>query len=269
MLPGVLNVVIDNTPDKLGIKASIFDFMEIYGIHDIPYITKAGITKFSSFIIPITTLLLLIVPNANTLLANLATEFVCANDYMQYGTQRQLLQGNIERLVNYISEDSQNNDGDDCQIHFHTYSFGSILALDYIYPYCDTITANAEKFCKAIITIGTPFEFIKSYYPSFYQNRIIGLGNKLCWINIYSIADALATNFRYDAKRGDAQFGLDQKSKKPININYEVAPLNTGGVINFLMLYSIKAHGVYWDPKTEGQSCLGLIYDEMKKEKLL
>lgn len=220
--------------------------------------------KLSLTIVPITALLLLIVPNANSLIANLATEFVCANDYMQRGAQKTVIQGNLELLVDYISEHEEN-----CRIHLHAYSFGSILALDYVYPYGNNPSGNAKRFCEAIITIGTPFEFVNSYYPKFYKNRRMELGDKLHWLNVYSIADALGTNFRKDAKIGEAQFGIEAKSLKPTNLNYEVAAHNPNSIIDFISLYSIKAHGMYWDPQVEGKSCLGLIYSEMHQRSLI
>jgi hypothetical protein len=220
--------------------------------------------KLSLTIVPITALLLLIVPNANTLITNLATEFVCANDYMQRGSQKTVIQGNLELLVDYISEHEEN-----CRIHLHAYSFGSILALDYVYPYGNNPSGNAKQFCEAIITIGTPFEFVNSYYPKFYKNRRMELGDKLHWLNVYSIADALGTNFRKDAKIGDAQFGIEANSLKPVNLNYEVSAHNPYSIIDFISLYSIKVHGMYWDPQVEGKSCLALIYHEMHQRSLI
>lgn len=220
--------------------------------------------KLSLTIVPITALLLLIVPNANTLITNLATEFVCANDYMQRGSQKTVIQGNLELLVDYISEHEK-----DCRIHLHAYSFGSILALDYVYPFGNNPSGNAKQFCEAIITIGTPFEFVNSYYPKFYKNRRMELGDKLQWLNVYSIADALGTNFRKDAKIGDAQFGIEANSLKPVNLNYEVSAHNPYSIIDFISLYSIRVHGMYWDPQVEGKSCLALIYHEMHQRSLI
>jgi hypothetical protein len=207
--------------------------------------------------------LLLIMPNANILIANLATEFVCANDYLERGSQRPLIQGNLDLLVNYISENEP-----DCKIHFHAYSFGSIVAIDHIFPFGKEVTRNTKTFCEALITIGTPFEFIKAYYPRFYLSRKMDMAARITWINIYSIADALATNFRKDAAAGESEFGVDTSSIKPINQNYEVIPISKG-VMAFLMLSSLKAHGMYWDPKTEGQSCLGIVLEELRNNGLI
>lgn len=229
-----------------------------------PLLPKADIEIISKAIVSATAVLLLILPNANVLITNLATEYVCVNDYIEHGVQKQILQGNLELLVDYISEKEK-----DCKIHFHSYSFGSIIAIDYLFPYGNTISHNALNFSEALITIGTPFEFIKSYYPRFYEGRKIDLGNKISWLNIYSIADPLATNFRSDAKIGDAQFGIDKNSIKPLNLNYEVAPLRKSGIIDFFLLHSMKTHGMYWDSKTEGQSCLRMINGEMRNKNLL
>ncbi len=263
MLPATISLFINFFNIEI-VDQFLVDFKHFIGKNDIPFISKIWVENISKGIVSITALLLLLVPNANLLIANLATEFICANDYMQYGVQKQLLHGNLDHLVDYISENEN-----DCKIHFHTYSFGSILALDYIYPFGNKVSKNAEIFSEAIITIGTPFEFIKSYYKRFYQSRITELGDKLIWINVYSIADILATNFRNDSNIGDAEFGIDKNTLKPININYEVAPINNWSLGNFLFLYNIKVHGMYWDNKTEGQSCLRQLYEEMNRRNLV
>lgn len=242
------------------VKKSFFD-------HDIPYVSKVCFQNLSESISPkivsIIALLLLIVPNANVLITNLATEFVCANNYIEHGSQKQLVQGNLELLVDYITENEDN-----CKIHFHTYSFGSLLAIDFLFPFGNKVSKNTELSSEALITIGAPFEFVNSYYPEFYNNRKIELGDKIQWLNVYSIADALATNFRKDSKIGESEFGIEKSSTKPTNINYEVAVLKKMSFSNFFMLYSLKVHGMYWDSKSEGKSCLGLIYFEMHHRNL-
>lgn len=264
MLPATIGLILNLTETSV-ISDALATIQKTFPIlTDISFISKAGIKDFSKGLISLTALLVLFLPKANILIPNLATEFVCANDYIQHGTQRQLLQGNLNLLVNYITEKEK-----DCKIHFHAYSFGSILAIDYINPFGYKVSKDAKMFCEALITIGTPFEFIKSYYPRFYLDRETELGDQLCWINIYSIADALGTNFRNDSKIGNAQFGIDKDSKKPINTNYEVSSLNKGGIIDFFMLYNVKVHGMYWDSNPQGQSCLGLVYEEMSNRKLI
>ncbi|WP_343665046.1 hypothetical protein [Chryseobacterium mucoviscidosis] len=157
-------------------------------IGDLKYISMKGIfidlsheryigidfNWFSKLIILFTALLVLLVPNANTIITDLATNFVCANDYLQHGSKKQLIQGNLEHLVDYITENEK-----DCKIHFHAYSFGSVLALVYVFPYGVKASKNALQYCEAIITIGTPYEFVNSYYPEFYNNRQTQPGDQL------------------------------------------------------------------------------------------
>ncbi|TDO94941.1 hypothetical protein [Flavobacterium sp. 245] len=263
MIPAAITAI-TGLSENLKVRDLLYDFKNFIGVGDIPFISKEGMENISKAVVSITAVLIVIIPNANVLLSNLATEFVCANDYIQQGSQKQLILGNLELLVDYISENEK-----DCKLHFHTYSFGSILALDYIYPFGNKVSKNAEMFCEALVTIGTPFEFIKSYYPLFYKKRKLELGDKLHWLNVYSTIDALATNFRKDAKEGESEFGIEKMSNRPKNINYEVVSMERVGLIDFLLLYTIKVHGMYWDDKTEGQSCLGYIYQEMKIRNLI
>jgi len=231
---------------------------------DFPVLSLQMFDRANKLILAFTALLLIFIPRANVLLTNLATEFNCANDYLEFGTQKQKVLGNLDQLINHISEKDS-----DCELHFHSYSFGSIIALDYVFPYGNLPSGDARRLCKALITIGTPFEFIKSYYPGFYAERSKALDPQVRWINIYSIADALATNFRHDARTGEAEFGIDATAAKPVNINYEVANLGSISLLNYLMLYGIRVHGMYWDPTTEGRSCLGELIPAMEKMELL
>lgn len=270
MLPATINIGYEafTSTNLAGIKdiKSTFPglFMEFPELLDKDIVPQSMGYKLSKMLIPLTTILLLFNPNAKVIITTLATEFLCANDYIEHGTQKQLVQGNLEKLIDYISENEP-----DCKIHFHTYSFGSLLAIDYIYPFGNTISHNANQFCEAIITIGTPFEFVQSYYSRFYKKRKKELGDQLCWLNVYSTQDMLATNFRKDMEADEASFGIDKMAKKPININYELAPKKIFPIISFLTLYNIKVHGMYWDSNSDGQSCLRLVYAEMKKNNLI
>jgi hypothetical protein len=222
-------------------------------------IANIDFTYFSvMFVMPITTLLLLIIPNSKEMITSLATEFACVDNYIQYGEQNQIILGNLDLLIEHVSETNP-----DAKIHIHSYSFGSILALDLLYPLGNIPSANTLKNIELLITIGAPYEFIKAYYAKFYERRCLDIDHKLQWINVYSIDDALATNFRNDAQIGEAQFGIKGSSVKPRNINYEIAPVQSFGLVNFMTLYHLKIHMHYWDTSTNGQSCLRMIFKEM------
>jgi hypothetical protein len=258
MLPATLGVL--NSKEFTSILKGARD---VLGNPSIPFISIESLQTLSKTIVALTAVLLLLVPNSTVWLTGLATEFVCANDYLEQGLQKQLIQGNIDALVEHITE----KEGP-CEIHLHAYSFGTIIALDYLYPFGRQANGNARRFCKGLVTIGTPFEFINSYYPTFYKGRNTEMADEVSWINIYSIDDALATNFRTDDKEGEAQFGVTRTSRKPVNINYQVVPFSRG-LWAFIMLTSLRAHGMYWDNRPVGQSCLVRVLNEMRNKDMI
>lgn len=231
---------------------------------DIPFLSYAYLKHIAHLATSLTTILVFIWPSAKALITSLATDFVCADKYLEQGKQKQEIQGNLELLLDYIIEKEN-----EPEIHFHTYSFGSIIGLDFIYPFGRNLTRNSENFITAIITIGVPFDFINAYYKDFYRDRNIKLDDKLCWINIYSISDALASNFRKDGLIADATYGIKIDSKPPINVNYEVIAPKKINLINFLTLYSMQAHNTYWVAKPEGQNCLLHVFEAMTTNKLI
>ena len=228
------------------------------------HIDHAHLGEIAKYFVSITALLLIVVPQAKVIITALATEFVCANYYIELGAQSQEILGNLDQLVEYIAEKERG-----VKIHYHAYSFGSLVIIDYLFPFGNVPSKNAQELSEALITIGTPVEFVKAYYTDFYRDRNRTLEKNICWLNVYSIADALATNFRNDAKVGDAMFGISKDSLKPFNLNYEVTTLKKIGLFDFIFLYSIKAHGVYWDSATEGLSCLRIINNEINSRGLM
>ncbi|HEX6913787.1 MAG TPA: hypothetical protein VF145_01015 [Chitinophagaceae bacterium] len=224
--------------------------------------TGTTFAKLSQVSLSVTALLLLVIPNANVLLPNLATEFVCASNYIRNGAGRLIIQGHLDKLVEKISETDPS-----VKIHFHSYSFGSVLAIDYLFPLPGASAENTGDF-EALVTVGNPYEFLNSYFPGFFKKRIAQREHPLTWINVYSLADALATNFRKDNQAGDAEYGIGATAALPVNINYEASPQNPG-IAGFFSLYSVRVHGMYWDQKTEGRSCLGSIYRALRDRELI
>ena len=220
------------------------------------------LSEFSKFTIPITTFLILFIPESSTLLTRVAAEFTTIDNYIQYGEQSQIIQGNLDTLIEYIVE----NEGT-LTIHLHTYSFGSIIALDALFPIGTEPSANIQNNINLLITVGAPYEFIDNYYPNFYIDRIDKMTEKIQWINVYSLMDAFASNFRKDNKAGEAKYGIMGKKEVPININYEIARKEKYNLFSFLTLKHITMHQSYWDNSKSGQSCTRLIFNKMKELK--
>jgi len=211
--------------------------------------------------ISITTILILFIPESSTLLIKIAAEFTTIDNYIQYGEQSQIIQGNLDALIEYIVENEENP-----SIHLHTYSFGSVIALDALFPLGNEPSANIQNNINLLITVGAPYEFINNYYPNFYSKRINVMSEKIEWINVYSTMDAFASNFRKDNKVGEAKYGIMGRKEVPINLNYEIARREKYNLFSFLTLKHITIHQSYWDDSKSGQSCTRLIFNKMKEK---
>ena len=220
----------------------------------------SSFTKISNYTLPITSLLIIFIPESSTLLTKVAAEFCTIDNYIQYGEQSQIIQGNLDALIEYIVENEENP-----TIHLHTYSFGSVIALDALFPIGNEPSTNIQNNINLLITVGAPYEFINNYYPKFYKKRINKMSEKIEWINVYSTMDAFASNFRNDNKVGEAKYGIMGRKEVPINLNYEIARREKYNLFSFLTLKHITMHQSYWDDSKSGQSCTRLIFKKMKE----
>lgn len=221
---------------------------------------KENYMEAIKYCISLTTILILFIPESNTLLTKVAAEFTTIDDYIQYGEQSQIIHGNLDALIEYIVENEENS-----TIHFHTYSFGSIIALDALFPIGTEPSENIKNNINLLITVGAPYEFIDNYYPNFYTDRTDKMSQKIEWINVYSTMDAFASNFRNDNKVGEAKYGIMGRKEVPINLNYEIARREKYNLFSFLTLKHITMHKSYWDNSKTGQSCTRLIFNKMKE----
>jgi hypothetical protein len=212
-----------------------------------------------------TALFLLLMPGFNDAIVSLACEFVSASNYLDRGDTKQNIHGQIDLLLEKIIE----KEGSDSEIYFHSYSFGSLISIDYLFPYGVEPSTRMKQHFKGLITIGSPVEFIKVYYPRFFTGRNLSLVGENQWLNVYSLADALGSNFRNEDTAGTANYSIQQDAALPVNINYEVANIDSNIFWQFLSLYALKAHGNYWDNEDNGQSCLRLVIPEMQKREFI
>jgi hypothetical protein len=218
--------------------------------------SKNGLDLAIKYGILLTITFILFMPESNILLTKIAAEFITLENYIQNKEQIQEIRKNLDNLVDYITQHESNK-----KIHFHTYSFGSIIALDTLFPIDSEPSKNIQNRVNLLVTIGAPYEFINNYYPNFYKKRNDSMTKKIQWINVYSLLDAFASNFRHDNKAGEANFGILNKQEIPININYE----NNRNVFDFFALKQIYMHESYWDDSKSGQSCTRLIFFKMKE----
>lgn len=219
----------------------------------------------AKLITDITALFVFFIPGISDEVVSVACEFVSASDYLELGLTKQTIHGQLDMLIEHIIT----QEGPDCEICLHTYSFGSLIALDYLFPYGNEPSIRVRKYVKGLITIGCPYDFIAVYFPRFFSGRNLLVGQQLKWINIYSLADALATNFRKTQDIAGPEYSFQQGGPLPVNVNYDVANLRMNVVVQFITLAALKAHGNYWDGNGNGQSCLRSLILVMQREGML
>ena len=217
-----------------------------------------------TFLVPFTTLVILIIPDSQTLLIKIATEFISVNKYLENGEKSQLILGHLDLLIEFIAEENK-----DSKIHLHCYSFGSLVAIDLLYPIGNIPSKNVKDRIELLITTGNPYDFINAYYPKYFIDRNYVKSPKINWINIYSISDALATNFRKKQTVGKAEYSLPDYNLLPENLNYEIAPRLKHNLFNFFTMHGIRVHKKYWDTTPNGQSCMRLIVDKMMEQNFI
>jgi hypothetical protein len=221
---------------------------------------KNGLDLAIKYGIILTITFILFIPESNIILTKIAAEFITLDCYIYNKEQIQEIKSNLDELIKFIAKQEPNK-----KIHFHTYSFGSIIALDTLFPIDAEPIKNIKSRVNLLVTIGAPYEFINNYYPNFYKKRNDMMTKKIHWINVYSLVDAFASNFRYDNKAGEPNYGILNEKEIPININFETTHKTNNNVFDFLALKQIYMHESYWDDSKSGQSCTRLIFFKMRE----
>ncbi len=204
-----------------------------------------------------------IVPSVKEKISSLSTEFACAHYYLAFGERRQALMGQLNSLLQFIAEVQGNKEP--ISVQFHCYSFGSIIGMDFLFPYGDKPAKQTLDLVDGIFTIGCPFEYISAYYPNYFDERYTNTGNSITWFNIFCSVDALSSNFRNDNLDEPPSFSYSNGVPMPINKKYELANIKNANIFNFLALYPLRAHQFYWSKDLMGTSCINIVFDVLQE----
>ena len=69
-----------------------------------------------------------------------------------------------------------------------TYSFGSIVAIDALFP-CAQEPPPRLATINLLITIACPFDFVRSYWPDYFTKRFSRTATPGKWVNFYAPSD--------------------------------------------------------------------------------
>jgi len=186
-----------------------------------------------------------------------AVTYISVIDYLSYGDRREVIAGQVSDLLEHVAEKGAYR-----RIHIVAYSFGSLVALDNVFP-LGRKPGERFKLVHTLVTIGCPFDIVRMFWPNYFQKRQAWPGAPQHWYNLYLPIDVLGSNFRDGDEPGPATKGIelveekDGPERKPDNLAYtrgldreSLSPLA------WLALTGLRAHANYWEAEYESEmSC--------------
>jgi len=221
--------------------------------------------KFAQGLVVITSSVAILSPRFQNLMSVASSEYLCVHYYLKYGEGKSALTGNLSALVEKISETESNYEG----FELHTYSFGTIIAIDTMYPGMPQQTdLRVSKEVTHFVTVGCPVDFVRVYYPNYFNNRNVVNTNVKNWYNVNCEVDVLSSNFRNDGKLEDGDPANTPGAREVKNITYEVTPFKNVSWLDYLFLLSFKSHRMYWDEEDiDGMNFFTNYINRLKSDK--
>jgi pimeloyl-ACP methyl ester carboxylesterase len=194
-----------------------------------------------------------------------ATTYLCALYYLRLGERRNELIAQLESLLERTAElEGVFYD----RTHIVAYSFGSVVALDALFRLGKEPPPPRFRVIRTLITIGCPFDLIRTYWPWYFTRRMAvptepGRATVPArWVNIFSLADVLGSNFRNDDKDGPADVGVEVAWDTPVpaaqtvrrvdsNLLYEDGSAQSLNWWDYVTFIGFRAHAVYWNREDE------------------
>lgn len=196
-------------------------------------------------------------------LADASVRYASAVGYLSFGSREGVLEGQFNALVDHMKAKGYQ------RIHVVAYSFGSVLALDSIFP-ADRAPLERIKEIDSLVTVGCPFDLIRVFWPEYYESRYESLkesrkGNGSLtqnWVNIYAPIDLLGSNFRNDQQislpEPEQAIELKDTANKlcpSVSLAWtQGRSKNRLSLIEFFALAGLEAHNSYWEHSYESEN---------------
>ena len=174
-----------------------------------------------------------------------AQRYLSMVEYIRAGSRASVLSGQLEHLLDHIQAK------DYARVIVIGYSFGSIIALDNFFPR-QREPATRIRQVDTFITIGSPFEILRVFWPKYFTDRHIDKDITHRWINVFSPDDILGSDiterFPIQSTEGEAQ-GFPEKDNR---ILFKVGPLRRRySLLDTIVLAGLDEHTFYWGDEFE------------------
>lgn len=174
------------------------------------------------------------------------SHLVAAVRYLSEGEGRDSETGRFYELVEHLAELGFTS------IDVVGYSFGSVVALDALYPSgTHGVPTGTRQVVKRLVTIGCPAVTIATFWPHYWAGRT-PWGDD--WVNVYSPLDVLSSRLRSGGAGapplapvpGDGTRS-PRVPKKEIEFNHANAATSDLTAFEKLTLQGLQAHARYWE----------------------
>ncbi|WP_196893651.1 hypothetical protein [Aureivirga marina] len=258
MIPAIIGVVIELIPKILNAFSEDTFTLRFLG-EDSKFIE--ALKRVSEIIVSMTTIMLVFFPTMHEKLTQMSSKYLCVDHYLSYGKNKLEIIGKLETLISKVDENKEST-----TLELHSYSFGSIVLLDLIFPYKRVPLKTIQKNVSKIVTIGCPYDFIKQYYPNYFSNRNESdVMKNVIWQNVFCQADVFSSNFRTDNKCLQPKEELKPAQLEnlifdfsivPTNLFFDVYDIKTLGSVDKIFFIGFRAHGTFWGRSYESVSCI-------------
>jgi hypothetical protein len=204
----------------------------------------------------------LVLPNIKLQLSTAAVQYLCMLNYLNVGERRNAILGQLTALLEHIAEKESTPYRN---IHIIAFSFGTIVALDALFP-TGRIPEERFKKIEGLVTIGCPFDLVRTFWDEYFSDRKALPDVPGMWLNVFSPVDVLGSNFRDDdhvnkkpdqgirVKRDEAP-EQPPRNLVPENIPYlEAINPKTLQWLDWALLIGLRAHSMYWGKEYESES---------------
>lgn len=254
ILPSLISIMAQGLQGIMGIK----DFN--FGPNNSFAAIIQKLESVSHIVVALTTAAFIFAPKYQSVITGSAATYLCINNYLTEGAQKDVINGKLLALLEHISE----VEADELLIEIHAYSFGSIIAIDTIFPQEKNMPEQVVKDkVQTFISIACPYDFLRVYFKHYFEGRSCDGLNIKQWLNVNAALDILSSNFRNDSAFTHGDPTLTPGNLPVTNITYNVINPKSAGFFQHLTLISLKAHKMYWSDTPDGKSFLNLVIPYM------
>jgi pimeloyl-ACP methyl ester carboxylesterase len=210
--------------------------------------------------------------NLKATLATVAPALSCTANYLSAGRRRSEILGELTRLIDHLDEQTDTRYR---HVHLLGYSFGSIVAIDALFPR-ELAVGRKMKRVDTLVTIGCPFDFVRTYWPKYFQARQAAADVPRRWLNVYCELDVLGSNFLdEDATTQATERGIEiqnqgqRRPREQDNLAFGPSAEEDRSLWEYAGFIGFRTHSVYWDRDSENAlSCFEPIVQTLYAEEL-